>query len=616
MYIPSLFSTSQNGCPSGFNAYRMGNFGTTNLNSGARGRITVTINQFTNDIVGENYQGLGSYTTDIQLGNGGSTSANGIEPPSIFNPGLVFWGTSGQNPVTNYYITSSAGNDLYYCYDCTRKWRYTIGSRLCQNIPWPSLSTPLRLAVLTNPTGSINNLAHYTSVNFDFCIGTTGSIEGFGPIWYNQSPGSPNQAGYYIVSREDITPRYYNVQNCLTSSVTASISLSGSVTLNVGDVFKSSTSTLSGSCWSVTDTFQSGAFTPNISNVVTASTFAACINCTDPLSIKYNITDCDTSTNYIATFSSAPTFGSIFKSNDLGKCFTIVSQATQSLATDYSNLSIVQTYADCPTCLATSGSLLISSLVVGGGGAGGGYGGGGGGGGEYEAPSNVLIATGSTYPVVVGEGGIAAGFYGTNGGSSSFNGVVAIGGGAGGAYSAGTGVDGASGGGGSYFSNGVGGIGTAGNNGGNGFDGTLGDNQSAGGGGSSQVGANGTTTSNGGNGNQWLDGNYYAGGGGGYRREASLSSIRGIGGLGGGGNGYQALNPGGSELRVATSGSANTGGGGGGSAAGLSPLNWDGGSGIVKIRYAASSSLATGGTITISGSYVYHTFTGSGNFVT
>lgn len=404
----------------------------------------------------------------------------------------------------------------------------------------------------------------------------------------------------------------YNIQNCFSASVTASITTPVGVSLQTGSTITSNISGLSGSCWSVVNSFipTSSAFTPTYSNVVIASTYSNCEPCISPIVGKYNIIDCNTSTNYVSTFSSVPTLGTVFKSNDLNKCFTIASLASASVTADYSNLSIVQTYADCATCLATSGSLLISSLVVGGGGAGGGYYGGGGGAGEYEAPSNVSISLATTYPVVVGAGGIAAANKGTDGGSSSFNGVVSIGGGAGGALGSVAGNSGSSGGGGSFVTSGAGGTGTAGFNGG---PGSASAQDSGGGGGSSAAGIGGSTTSNGGNGTLWIDGNYYAGGGGGFRIEASLSS-NGIGGLGGGGNGGQT--DGANRLRLSSSGSANTGGGGGGSIqGGTSDGTWDGGSGVVKIRYAASSSVATGGTVSISGSYVYHTFTGSGNFI-
>jgi hypothetical protein len=39
-----------------------------------------------------------------------------------------------------------------------------------------------------------------------------------------------------------------------------------------------------------------------------------------------------------------------------------------------------------------------------------------------------------------------------------------------------------------------------------------------------------------------------------------------------------------------------------------------GGSGIVIIRYAGTTTKGTGGTITTAGGYTYHTFTSSGTF--
>jgi hypothetical protein len=39
-----------------------------------------------------------------------------------------------------------------------------------------------------------------------------------------------------------------------------------------------------------------------------------------------------------------------------------------------------------------------------------------------------------------------------------------------------------------------------------------------------------------------------------------------------------------------------------------------GGSGVVIVRYLTSAGSATGGTITFSGAYTIHTFTGSGTF--
>ena len=65
----------------------------------------------------------------------------------------------------------------------------------------------------------------------------------------------------------------------------------------------------------------------------------------------------------------------------------------------------------------------------------------------------------------------------------------------------------------------------------------------------------------------------------------------------------------------AQAGTTNTGGGGGGSASlGTSTTSGSGGSGIVIIRYLGNQH-STGGTVTSSGGYTIHTFTGDGTFV-
>jgi hypothetical protein len=122
-----------------------------------------------------------------------------------------------------------------------------------------------------------------------------------------------------------------------------------------------------------------------------------------------------------------------------------------------------------------------------------------------------------------------------------------------------------------------------------------------GGGGASEAGGTGVTGSagDGGDGIAWLDGNYYGGGGAGIYFQSGSGS-NGTGGIGGGGN-------------PNTSGTSNTGGGGGGSYTSASL----GGDGVVIVRYPGPIVLATGGTITQSGSFVYHTFTsGSHEFIT
>jgi hypothetical protein len=83
-----------------------------------------------------------------------------------------------------------------------------------------------------------------------------------------------------------------------------------------------------------------------------------------------------------------------------------------------------------------------------------------------------------------------------------------------------------------------------------------------------------------------------------------------LGGSGGGGNGASDfLGP----AVQATSGSPNTGSGGGGGCHNSTTTGGSGGSGIVIIRYLGSQ-IATGGSITPSGGYTIHTFTGDGTF--
>lgn len=138
-----------------------------------------------------------------------------------------------------------------------------------------------------------------------------------------------------------------------------------------------------------------------------------------------------------------------------------------------------------------------------------------------------------------------------------------------------------------------------------------------GGGGSSSPGF--TSTNNGadggvgGSGSLWtldnIPGTYYAGGGGGFGVFFIPTSGTGGAGQAGGGNGA-------SQEGSGTNGTPNTGGGAGGSQNGVNPYQANGGSGIVKMRYISGSVMgATGGTTSVSGGYVYHTFTGSGQFV-
>jgi hypothetical protein len=358
MYIPAFFSTAANGCPNGYNAYELQHYSIENLNTGARGRQVTNWNKYTNQVVGENYQGLGDWDY-AELGNGSTIGVDALRRPypSLGAAEFPNFGTTGFDILAQYYITGSGGENIVYCYDCTRKYRWTFGSKAGLPAPWQQFATPLGIRVLTNPTGSITNTAHYTITTLNFDYTQTDTVVGYGPLWQYDPQ---NAAAYYIISREDITPQYYGIQNCATSSLTASISLSGSVTLNVGDVFKSSTSTLSGSCWSVTSSFQSGAFTPNISNVVTSSLFASCDVCEQ----KYNIVNCQTSESYVAKFSgSVPSIGTVFSSYSLGNgCYTLSSLASANSNVNYINLATSSAYIDCPTCIA---ALPSSSFVSG-----------------------------------------------------------------------------------------------------------------------------------------------------------------------------------------------------------------------------------------------------------
>ena len=265
----------------------------------------------------------------------------------------------------------------------------------------------------------------------------------------------------------------------------------------------------------------------------------------------------------------------------------------------------------------------VDYLVVAGGGGGGGSGGGGGGAGGLLTASSVSVSPGTSYTVTVGAGGAggpsnnaAPGSIGIAGSNSIFSSIAtAIGGGAGGAgytgydTNGGAGGSGGGGGGNSSAATKVGGAGTVGqgNSGGSNYNGA--NYAAGGGGGAGAAGGNGSSSLGGAGGvgsTSSLSGAsvYYAGGGGGYVG----SGTAGAGGTGGGGAS--------SITASGTAGGVNTGGGGGGSGYNnTTPVGGSGGSGIVIIRYYGSSQRATGGTVTITGGYVIHTFTSSGTFI-
>jgi hypothetical protein len=280
-----------------------------------------------------------------------------------------------------------------------------------------------------------------------------------------------------------------------------------------------------------------------------------------------------------------------------------------------SGANTIHTFTTSGT-LSPLSSLTASALIVAGGGGGGAY-------------------TGVAYVA------------GTNGGNSSISiySTASVGGGGGGVFPGGNAGNGGSGGGGSGYGTTTAGTGTAGQGfaggigqfgGGNGYWG-------GGGGGAGAVGADANSTN--GNGGVGLQSSisgtstYYAGGGGGGSWSASGGSA-GTGGLGGGGNGGFSSS--------GSAGTANTGGGGGGGdngsgagnggggAGGMQTISGQtidtnsiyvvtvgsggagsafggaGGSGVVIISYPGSTQQMAGGTVTVAGGNVIHTFTSSG----
>jgi len=328
--------------------------------------------------------------------------------------------------------------------------------------------------------------------------------------------------------------------------------------------------------------------------------------------------------------------GSVLKVNNTeltttSSCWT-VTNLTSSLSTSVSltNVDVSASFSTCFTCLSGSitSSLSVEYLLVAGGGGGGagagGNGPGAGGGAGGLLSGSFSLQPSSVYPVTIGLGGRGGSTNlqsGSNGQNSSVFSLTAIGGG-GGAGNQAAGSNGGSGGGaggreGTALS---GGLATSGQ-GNNGGPGGAGSNLYPGGGGGGASSA-GTAwifnagagylsyAGSGGSGSQWLDGNYYAGGGsaGGGNSYGINPGTPGIGGGGTGGDEQFGI--------LATAGAPNKGAGGGGGAS-FSPITGASGSaGINIIRYPGTTQLIGGGSVSISGSYVYHTFTSSANIST
>lgn len=232
----------------------------------------------------------------------------------------------------------------------------------------------------------------------------------------------------------------------------------------------------------------------------------------------------------------------------------------------------------------------VQVLMVGGGGGGGHTAGGGGGGGGVVAREGIdkalPVTPGTTYPIVIGGGGLGgAPGRGSRGGDTTFNGLVAVGGGGGGGVgeagsSGGSGGGGGMNGSGGAASQGASASGGLGNSGGSAPTGTGGGNGRGGGGGG--AGAAGVAGASGGTGGagytSLLSGQCYGGGGGGGVGNTIASAGTATCGGGAGGKGGTK---GGADGLVNTGG----GGGGGGSMAGAGASGGTGGSGIVVLRY-------------------------------
>ncbi len=244
--------------------------------------------------------------------------------------------------------------------------------------------------------------------------------------------------------------------------------------------------------------------------------------------------------------------------------------------------------------------LAISYLIVGGGGGGGGRYMGGGGGAGGVLSGTATLTSNTNYGIVVGTGGAggsAEGVKGVTGKDSSFNSIIAKGGGGAGAwvFAAGAaagdaqGLPGGSGGGNSGYLATAGGLGTAGQGNNGGVGATYG---AGGGGGAGAVGSNGTATVGGAGGvgvSNSITGSavfYGGGGGGGSYSSATVPQ----GGNGGGGNG--APGPANTSGGVPTAGTNGLGGGGGGAngygTTGATNAGASGGNGVVIISYISS----------------------------
>ncbi len=345
-----------------------------------------------------------------------------------------------------------------------------------------------------------------------------------------------------------------------------------------------------------------GTVTQDVTVTITGSNDVPTLTATD---VEGAITEGDSLTDDIVIHSTS---GSIaFADLDLTDRPTATEATTITFApgaggtiTQVGN-DYVHTFTSTGTSTFVAPDANVSAQILLVGGGGGGSGGGGGGGGVVYLADYSLLAD-QTYNVSVGTGGAPnpdrffASGNGANGGSSFFDSITAYGGGGGGGVGSG-GSSGASSGGAGPDTGAISGTPTQGYSGANGaaYDGYV---ASGGGGGAGGPGTRGlygadgygwaTSSSPGGNGGAGLayaisgvESYYGGGGGGGANTNAADTTIGGLGGLGGGGAGARTNNgQGGAGL-------SNTGGGGGGGD--FEGQGGAGGSGIVIVRYTATT---------------------------
>jgi hypothetical protein len=324
--------------------------------------------------------------------------------------------------------------------------------------------------------------------------------------------------------------------------------------------------------WSYSESAQNGTFTI-YDNATTIATLTANGNGNSQISESHYITASLVPVSY-------PSSGSVTMSINVNGGTTLaVTGSTNTTISASFLVGSAQTYNITGSIIWNSPpTLSIEYLVVAGGGGPGSYNGaagptrfpGGGGAGGFQTGSATLNNP-TSLSVVVGTGGNIN----ADGVASAFNALTSSGGGRGGNETNYDGNSGGSGGGGNTSGLGGAGIAGQGNNGCAGYVNnprTIYFGGAGGGAGSAAGGGNGFDP---GVTKAWLDGNQYAGGGNGVVPDVSGSLTSGSGG--------------------------NTNSG-------------IGKDGIVKIRYAGSGSQATGGIITYSGSYTYHTFISAGTF--